>query len=851
MTNNNISHLQEGKTFLNLIQDKKIIIPKIQRDYAQGRLDKKTSEIRDGFTSSIIDTLKSSKSKPLLLDFIYGSMEESIFIPLDGQQRLTTLFLLHWYLIPKDESFLLQIESNNTISSRFSYETRISSKDFCNSLVLKSIIDLKSKLQKENEKIDKEILDIEKKQDAKNQICLSNTIKNQSWFLWEWRKDPSIKGILVMLDELDRKLRNQSEDSLKIMWNYLKEGKIVFHLLPLEKFALTNELYIKMNARGKELSSFDIFKSTLEEQMRLNKVDENIQNNWRNNIDSNWIDLFWDKLAKSTIDENAEIEKQQICVDSVEEGYLRFLKRMMEFYLFINDTCFECDWSDENIKSSVAFDIETSVKPTEVEIKTILSNIREYLFNERKYNKVDILDLMPLFNKTKFFSQDFFEFVINSFNSFIYIFDKHKYEGSDLIEGIYFTNKQQSLFKSFIDENIDYEKRVQFFAVLQFFKFNNAEKIKNDRILNAEFNSWMRIIRNLSTNTNNYFYNGYDDFLKSLKAIEKMASDIYSNGAYDSIVHYFTKQKDIDGFDGKQIIEEKTKAILFSDENWRNAILDAEEHPYFSGQIRFLLEWSKEDGNYNLEKFAEYFDKICCVFNANGLKSELIGHHVFRNALMTISDWYLFKDSFIQNEDKSREDSWKRYLREEEKSINIKVLLDKWDKKSEFYVFCENLIKSQKLTDWRKYFIERPEIYNVLKDSKISPWNIENGEVRLLSKTRKSSIHKELRTYYFYLTFKSDKDGKDEYIDSRDDINSFSAVFNISNKNEISIQYIEGSENGESQNGYYIVCTSENIELDGAEFNDKSKKYEKYFHSNFEELEKLLDKIILKTHILS
>ena len=32
------------------------------------------------------------------LDFVYGSKKNNVFIPLDGQQRLTTLFLMHWYL---------------------------------------------------------------------------------------------------------------------------------------------------------------------------------------------------------------------------------------------------------------------------------------------------------------------------------------------------------------------------------------------------------------------------------------------------------------------------------------------------------------------------------------------------------------------------------------------------------------------------------------------------------------------------------------------------------------------------------------------------------------------------------
>ncbi len=43
---------------------------------------------------------------PLCTRFVYGSVEgigETRFLPLDGQQRLTTLFLLHWYLAWADD----------------------------------------------------------------------------------------------------------------------------------------------------------------------------------------------------------------------------------------------------------------------------------------------------------------------------------------------------------------------------------------------------------------------------------------------------------------------------------------------------------------------------------------------------------------------------------------------------------------------------------------------------------------------------------------------------------------------------------------------------------------------------
>jgi uncharacterized protein with ParB-like and HNH nuclease domain len=85
--------------FTELIQAHKLEIPIIQRDYAQGRKDKK--EIRHNFLKALYESITTNN--PIKLDFIYGSCQNGAFQPLDGQQRLTTLFLLHWYAAAKDK----------------------------------------------------------------------------------------------------------------------------------------------------------------------------------------------------------------------------------------------------------------------------------------------------------------------------------------------------------------------------------------------------------------------------------------------------------------------------------------------------------------------------------------------------------------------------------------------------------------------------------------------------------------------------------------------------------------------------------------------------------------------------
>ena len=82
-----------------LERHERIQIPMIQRDFAQGRSSEST--VRELFLMALDEALRKPVDDPTLplnLDFIYGSVEgqkETRFLPLDGQQRLTTLFLLH------------------------------------------------------------------------------------------------------------------------------------------------------------------------------------------------------------------------------------------------------------------------------------------------------------------------------------------------------------------------------------------------------------------------------------------------------------------------------------------------------------------------------------------------------------------------------------------------------------------------------------------------------------------------------------------------------------------------------------------------------------------------------------
>ena len=74
--------------FIESFNSKTILIPLLQRDYVQGSKD----------TAVISPFLDALLEKECDLNYIYGYQENGCFVPVDGQQRLTTLWLLYLYL---------------------------------------------------------------------------------------------------------------------------------------------------------------------------------------------------------------------------------------------------------------------------------------------------------------------------------------------------------------------------------------------------------------------------------------------------------------------------------------------------------------------------------------------------------------------------------------------------------------------------------------------------------------------------------------------------------------------------------------------------------------------------------
>lgn len=271
-------------TFWELINSHKIIIPIIQRDYAQGREEE--TEKRERFLNVILKHLNGDRK--LHLDFVYGRMKDTVFYPIDGQQRLTTLFLLHWYFSLKEK---INIEHKSKLT-QFVYDTRISSREFCQSLIIEEI------------KIPETIGD----------GTFIKLIKNKFWYRNKWDTDPTVKAMLIMIQSIHDKFYKIEPSSV---FKQLTEDKLIsFELLDLgaKGFELTDELYIKMNARGKQLTSFENFKANfiqfIDRKFKDRKMDHPIKGQisysgyFSYKIEKEWTDLFWAfRAGRKTTDE--------------------------------------------------------------------------------------------------------------------------------------------------------------------------------------------------------------------------------------------------------------------------------------------------------------------------------------------------------------------------------------------------------------------------------------------------------------------------------------------------------------------------------------------------------------------
>lgn len=241
-------------TFLELLQDFKVLIPIIQRDYAHGRDNAKAKDVREGLIDSLWNVVNPKSDKELHLDFVYGRIDGACLIPFDGQQRLTTLFLFHRYLYEKEKGKGWEGSDVQQRLKKFSYATRPSARDFCEALC------------------DNRILG-----DSKTPPCIDD-ISDAKWFDVSWLDDPTVKSMIRVLKTIHEKASGDN--------NIERLNRITFTLADMGKLNMGDMSYISMNSTGRPLTAWENFKASLLERYDIQE---------KESLDTKWADYFFSK----------------------------------------------------------------------------------------------------------------------------------------------------------------------------------------------------------------------------------------------------------------------------------------------------------------------------------------------------------------------------------------------------------------------------------------------------------------------------------------------------------------------------------------------------------------------------
>ncbi len=574
----------------------RIEVPIIQRDYAQGRAGKE--EIRKRFLNDIkrsLDLYLKQKSGAntensaiiCKLDFAYGVCENCKLHLLDGQQRLTTLWLIHWYIAMRAG----KLKQAKNYLKNFTYATRASSREFIDEMCE----------QRFNLKTNEKIVPF---------------IQNQTWFYSEWNRDPTINAMLTTLsgvenaniyDGIEKVFADiEKEESIEINKNRnhfekyydaltASDCPILFHLYQLHGYDSPDDMYIKMNARGKPLTDFENFKAEWIGYVRETDHTSGEESfRFASLLDNDWTDVFWSN-------------RREGC-DRIDESFFAFLNRyflnialvkklivpktdvidstQIEWRLYgeksndskVGFTTFECYKKILKCK----FEVDSEHQEKDVTVKDRLVALWEHIKENNNLNNLNYLVRNALPN---WYKNDAFNFI-------------------PICETEKLLNDQgREVYKV---TTLGQKDRVIFYAVCRYFEEGSFEELS--------LKDWMRVVCNLVENPsldNLESMAGRLELINSLSRYSHEILDFLRGGASEISSKAATEQL-------KEEIE-KAKKIKEND-IWASKIIDAESCLFFKGAIRFLFR--NEQGEWSWENFDGKLEKIKAYFDETGIKKE-------------------------------------------------------------------------------------------------------------------------------------------------------------------------------------------------------------------------------------
>lgn len=623
-------------SFWQLLEESYITMPLYQRDYVQGRLKDTSAElIRKEFIHDLIEALHFEGDQVKELHFIFGGKDstdqdvENGFVPVDGQQRLTTLFLIHWYVF-------LQCGANDNECdnlAKFRYASRDTSRRFCEEMV--EIVKKKGNVLP-----------------ASGDETIRENIRKQTWFTGNIASDPTVDSMLVVLDEIHTQFQSLGEEP---DWQQIKKRlmsdvcPVVFLCLDMKDELGENseirDLYIKMNARGKLLTDFENFKAYLRKTVSESKGgenfdllaqylgdvdDETMRTELLGWINNEYTDFFFQLIDGGQIydyscDETPpQKDAPKQCFDIAMMNFFNEMIRM-EFFSFVRAAGVNGhDYRSYN--DSIA---EMSGKEFYHFVTSRGIDYLKRIDEKRKYGLLDKLDEVAL-ALTKGFERAIKLLDILSGRTDkktikeICCMISEEIEFAYSIEDIILQSKGQKKLVSLVPS------RAIFLFVEKFGVVNNEL-----------FTEWSRLIRRCVKYTEIEHFNDvceisavFENIVNALPenaTVTDLLKAIVEAAEYTALEHHFKEER------------LKAKLRLSEDgEQWEKVLREAESW-HENGQVYYLIELSRQDDEqYSNETFNLYFKFVKNVFirqkGAILYNGNFDGRKKFENALLLSSD---------------------------------------------------------------------------------------------------------------------------------------------------------------------------------------------------------------------
>lgn len=626
-----------GKTysFWELLDRHHIRIPEIQRDYVQGRDDLQATLARHEMLGDIREHLEHRETMdPMSLSFIYGEVDErrdgktdANCYPLDGQQRLTTLYVLHWlafvnYLSAKvvngeDMESCPELDTYAKRLSKFSYMTRPTSTDF---------FDVLSDSEKMAEVA--EWLSFRRASEK-----FSDYLKNKNWFRPDFNFDPTIQSVLVVLDELDG-MRFLTDPKI---WESLigEDCPIVFEWLDIRNVGNGDDLYIKMNGRGRQLSDFENLKAELEGRAQQ-MLDEDAYCSFVENFDQKWMDYFWNLGATNGIHDREHYD-------------VRFMN-LLNWYL----------WN------------QWAVNIPETSITTSYTGAKGVSLSDTRYRELAVYDMdMPEGHSTC--DAD----ALNRLALLLNAVTATDAQTPVLTGGVRQIVNEVSDTDA---KKVNTDKRMMLEVAVAYLAGMDA---LGQEPSDESWSSWIRVFGHLSKAA--AMWHGYDNlglYANAVKAVEQCVAH-----AADLTAHLGTFP-DISGFTPTDQMQEeqlKAKLRMIDEPDWGTRLARAESIPYFEGKIGFLFDFIGLSGESTSEEIhnqdtLEQFDSYVSLFEIlypDQLDTNLLIE--LRKALLTQGDFSTHVKSIrsylVDSGDYARDIGWRNLLRKSSRDDNRNGLL--------------------------------------------------------------------------------------------------------------------------------------------------------------------------------